>query len=390
MIRKALIPPRDALGASDTLLAAFFLVAYLLMLGEPVAGEGRRLTVAGLGAAYLTLAVVAFPRLRRRGPWWVLGYTHVQAALGAVLTVVSGAGAGALGTWSGLTLLILLMVSQAARAQPLSWSLVYCAGLPLYYLGTRWDDALRLGGALFASGLFVVLTTHAAVQEGRRRAEQEARAAQLEQVNRALRASAAQAEELAATRERNRIARDIHDGLGHHLTALHVQLQAAQAVLPGDPARAGHALEQARGLTQGALADVRRSVGTLRDAPPALPDALALLAQEAHGAGVEVALRVHGARRPLGSDAEQALYRVAQEGVTNVRKHAHASRAELTLEYHPGSVTLTICDEGVGARAPGGGFGLPGARERVALLGGELRVDSAPGRGLTLSATVPR
>lgn len=384
-------PSRDALRSGDLLLAAFFLAAYLLLLVELAVRDGRRALVVTVGAVYVALAVVAFPRLRDAGgPWWVLGYTHVQGVLGAALALASGVGASIGGPGTGLTLLILLTMSQAARALPLWWSLASCAFLPLYHLGTRWEDTLRLGGGLFVAGLFVVSITHAAVQEGRRRAEQEALALRLEQSNRALRASVAQAEALAAARERNRIARDIHDGLGHHLTALHVHLEAARAVLPSDPARTGRALQQAQGLTQSALADVRRSVSALRAEPPALPDALALLAHDVRATGMEVTFRVRGAVRPLGPDAEEELFRVAQEGVTNVRKHARATRAELTLEYREEAVALTVRDDGVGVEVPSGGFGLPGARERVARLGGEVRVDSAPGRGFTLSVTVPR
>ncbi|MCA9991348.1 MAG: hypothetical protein KDE29_10125, partial [Anaerolineales bacterium] len=97
-----------------------------------------------------------------------------------------------------------------------------------------------------------------------------------------------------------------------------------------------------------------------------------------------------GRPRPAGTKEELTLFRVAQEGLTNVRKHARASRVTLTLDYEtPGRVVLTVQDNGIGAAQVDGGFGLLGLRERVQLLGGDIHIDTAPGRGLSLSVAVP-
>ena len=117
------------------------------------------------------------------------------------------------------------------------------------------------------------------------------------------------------------------------------------------------------------------------------------MAAESSAAGVSTALEVVGAARTLPPEAEEALYRAAQEGLTNVRKHAEATHAWLVLDYRdPATVKLEVRDDGRGAESDTGavpGFGLLGLQERAARLGGRLTIDTAPGRGLTLRVVVP-
>ena len=121
-----------------------------------------------------------------------------------------------------------------------------------------------------------------------------------------------------------------------------------------------------------------------------MPRVLATLADEAKATGLGTTFSVVGVPRVLGPQAEQALYRAAQEGLTNARKHAAASRVTLTIDYRdPNSVQLIVQDDGQGAHKTDSGFGLIGLRERVQLLGGSLRIDTAPNAGLTLTAEVP-
>jgi signal transduction histidine kinase len=174
-------------------------------------------------------------------------------------------------------------------------------------------------------------------------------------------------------------------------------VKAARAVLAKDPARADAVLAKAQQQAEDALAEVRCSVGALREPRPPVPlsDALRALADETSAAGVPTSLGVSGAARPLVADAEESLYRAAQEGLTNVRKHAQATRAELVLDYtRPAAVRLEVRDDGAGieqsessATAPG--YGLLGVRERAAQAGGHMSIESAPGQGSTLSVEVP-
>jgi signal transduction histidine kinase len=206
-----------------------------------------------------------------------------------------------------------------------------------------------------------------------------------------LRVYAAQAGDLATTRERNRVAREIHDGVGHYLTVVKTQLDVAAAILPTQPDQALAAITKAAKLTGEALDDVRRSVGTLRTdaARPPLPEALRELA--AHGEPVP-SLTVEGSPRPLPPGVEHALYRAAQEGLTNIRKHARATRVLVRLDFRtPQRVVLELADNGVGSPPAAGetGFGLRGLRERIALLGGRVEAGNRPGGGFALTVEVP-
>jgi signal transduction histidine kinase len=171
-----------------------------------------------------------------------------------------------------------------------------------------------------------------------------------------------------------------------------MQVQAARAVLPTDPAKADAVLAKAQQQSTEALAEVRRSVSALREARVALPlgDALERLAAETSAAGVPTDVEVTGTVRPLSAATEESLFRSAQEGLTNVRKHADATGARLVLRYcDDGTVRLDVCDDGRGATPTGDGFGLLGLRERAERLGGSIDVESAAGRGTTLRVVVP-
>ncbi len=221
--------------------------------------------------------------------------------------------------------------------------------------------------------------------------------AELETAHRQLQAYAAQVEELSITRERNRIAREIHDTLGHALTLLAVQLETATRLEErGDPGLRDELLE-ARRVTKECLAEVRLSVAALR------PDAVALspfeetlrrlVAEfEATCRETTVTLDVDDATQPLNAEQRMVLYRCAQEALTNVRKHARATKVLLRLSTSEERAELTVLDNGQGASQPQqapSGFGLLGMRERVALLGGTLKTGPEPGRGWRLEVIIP-
>jgi signal transduction histidine kinase len=257
----------------------------------------------------------------------------------------------------------------------------------LYHAAAMLEAAMGYSSAFAFTIVFTIITKQA--MTARKRAEN--LQAELETANAQLRAHAAAAEELATTRERNRLAREIHDGVGHYLTVIKTQLDAAQALLPADPQRAADSVGKAARLAGEALDDVRRSVGTLAadTTRPPLVETLRHLAADSDAA---MTLRIEGTPRPLAAAAEHALFRTAQEGLTNVRKHAAATTATLTLDFRdPARVRLSLVDDGRGATAlNGGGYGLRGLRERLALLGGKVVAENRPeGRGFALRAEVP-
>ncbi len=290
------------------------------------------------------------------------------------------------------------LVSQAVVALPRGWmifvaALVVLLGftLPLGILA-GWDKALQ-NTIFFVTGVvFVIIFTQIAVRERGLRGEVERLAAELSEANSQLRRYAVQAEELATARERNRLAREIHDSLGHYLTVVNVQLEAAQALLSTDPGRALEPLQKAQRLTRDGLADIRRSVAALRASPledRPLPEALERLVESCREAGLVSALVTRGEPRSLPPQVELTLFRAAQEALTNVRKHARASRCDVGLEYRPGGVCLSVEDNGVGVEDRGQGFGIQGVRERAQLLGGEVRIQTAMGRGFRLEVDIP-
>lgn len=211
---------------------------------------------------------------------------------------------------------------------------------------------------------------------------------------------AARIAELSATNERNRLARDIHDSLGHHLTAIAVQLEKAAAFRDHDPDAADQAVADARCSAGRALDDVRTSVRALRAdraAPFPLPSALADLVRELDDGRIEVSLQIEGEPYDaLGPDetALTTLYRAAQEALTNVRRHADARHVTVVLTFGTDSARLVVADDGRGFR-PGAvtasqGFGLLGIQERTRLVGGTVGIDSAPGAGTRITVEIPR
>jgi signal transduction histidine kinase len=365
-------------------LAALTGCALLVLLVEsPTAADPVVAAAAGTGYAVLLTAVPR--RLARRPghPRAAALYVAVMVPLGYVVFGLGAAGYGA-------TLLLLVLVARAVLLLPLPAAVAVTACVPLVHLGMSWADGTRQVLGTLGAAVFTAVVTELLQREQRARAE-------LAAANDLLRASAAQAEELATARERNRLARDIHDGLGHHLTVVQVQVQAARAVLPSDPGRADEVLAKAQQQASEALAEVRRSVATLREprTSPPLRTALEALTAEVSAAGTPATLEVVGTERRLPAEAEESLFRSAQEGLTNVGKHAAATSARMTLTYgDDGTVRLSVRDDGCGlaAGAHGAdprGFGLVGLRERAARAGGRLVVAPVPGGGTELLVEVP-
>jgi signal transduction histidine kinase len=334
-----------------------------------------------VGLVYALLAIIGFRYVQRRGRAFAVAYVCVQVPLGFVVFALSGAAIGAV-------LLLVVLVSQSVLLLPLPAAAVVAAIIPLIHIEMELPAGLREGLGTLAVTTFTLVVTELLVREQRARAE-------LAAANEQLRGYAAQAEQLATTQERNRLARDIHDGLGHHLTVVQMLLQAARAVIPtAGPDKLDAMLAKAQDQSKEALAEIRRSVAALREPRCApLVDEVRALARAASEAGVPTELEILGESRVVRADVEESLFRAAQEGLTNVRKHAEATVATVVLDYGSADlVRLEVRDDGHGLPAspsPDAGFGLVGLRERVTGLGGQVSVDSVAGRGLTLTIEVP-
>jgi len=203
--------------------------------------------------------------------------------------------------------------------------------------------------------------------------------------------------ELAALRERERLARDLHDTLGHALVTLTVQLEAAQRLQTTDPARAATLLAELQKLTRSSMEDLRRSLANLRtsglgDRP--LSESLRTLCAEAgQRFGAVIDCQIAGGADALPPAVAEVIWRVAQEGLTNIEKHAHAHRVQVNLTVQPKEVALRVSDDGAGlprgAEEKPGHYGLRGLRERVEGLGGTFALTAADPKGTILKAQIP-
>ncbi len=241
---------------------------------------------------------------------------------------------------------------------------------------------------MFGLGLFLVLQLANTLL-----AERQARE-QLVVAHEQLQQYILQIEDLAAVQERNRIARDIHDALGHALIALNVQLQTAVKLWQRDPGQAQSFLTQAQRLGEIAIKEVRQSVSALRAdarADKPLEEEIASLVEDfRQGTGILVSTKID-----LGADLPPqvvtTIYRIVQEALTNICKYAQATAVQIQLSATQNNVYLSVEDNGRGfsLNQKETGFGLQGMRERVAVLGGNFLMQTAPGAGCRIILQLP-
>jgi signal transduction histidine kinase len=358
--------------------------------GPPLA-PWRAAGVLIAAGAYAALGNYGDSLIRRGAPWpRAAGYLALQAAIYALVYALAQAR-------GLLPIMMVPLVSHAVLSVPRYWAASAAAlwgVMLLTTLLTRGADDALADLLLYAGAvLFGVFVSQIAGSEMRARAEVERMAGELRRSNEQLNAYIVEVGQLATARERNRLAREVHDTLGHHLTALVVQLEIVAQLFTADPPRAQSAAAQARALAAEGLAEVRRSVAALRPSPledRPLADAIRQLTDTARDAGLLATLSVAGEVRPLAPEVEAALYRAAQEALTNVRKHAHASAVAVQLVYQPQAVQLQVADNGTGRTVGGAeGVGLRGLRERAALLGGSARAEAGAGGGFVVEVALP-
>ena len=252
--------------------------------------------------------------------------------------------------------------------------------------------ALFLYGVLYA--LFGAFT-NAIVRADTARRESQALLAELQEAHRQLQEYAARIEELVVMEERNRLAREMHDTLGHRLTVASVQLEGAQRLCSADPERAASMVGTVREQVREALGELRSTVATLRtpvEADLRLPSSLRRLAAYFEEVTSLTIHQVLPDEMPdLPGAHRLALFRAAQEALTNVQRHAGASQVWLVLNVSDDAVKLLVSDDGRGlsVSAEQAGFGLRGLRERAAQLGGELHLEPRRGGGTQVSFRVP-
>jgi signal transduction histidine kinase len=248
---------------------------------------------------------------------------------------------------------------------------------------------LKLNSAL----LFALVLIFVLLLVGTLLAEKQSRQ-ELSLANRRLREYALLIENQATLQERNRIAREIHDSVGHSLTAQSIQLENVAMLLEEDTKGAAQHLQKARQLGKEALQNVRQSVATLRNHPlkgKSLTAALTKLVQEYEKTtGIPIHTQIK-LTSPLSTEVSTAIYRVVQEALTNISKHSHANQVLLILQENNKGIFASIEDNGQGfdPQQNTTGFGLQGMRERIEVLGGHLYLTSQRGKGCKIQVEIP-
>jgi signal transduction histidine kinase len=349
--------------------------------------HGGRLGVL-IAMAGLAVVVVAGVLARDSLPIHIVLF-GVLLACSAVLVWVQPRGPGTIG--------LFLAVGFGARLMNSRWGvlLALIAGVSILLLVVLQGTGLYTSKpGLGVPGVVIVAAMLVTAAFGRRVQVQDAQAdrmlAELEQTRGAeLRA--------AALAERQRLAREMHDVLAHSLSGLVMQLEGARLLAASDPAdpRLASTIDRAHHLAKSGLGEARRAISMLRDDELPSPERIEAMATEfARDSGVPCQFVTVGPPRDVSSETRLALYRVAQEALTNIRKHAHPGKVEVTLTYRPQTISLVVEDFRSATPAPpatgdtDGGYGLTGMRERAELLGGTL-VAAPTRRGFRVELRVP-
>jgi signal transduction histidine kinase len=296
----------------------------------------------------------------------------------------------------GYVIAVLVFFSLGAHTERLAVVVGVCAvatavGVVMTLLGPEPDPA-AMGAALVVLG---------PAATGRLVAYQRRRTALLRELTARLVQERATAERAAVAEERTRIARELHDAIGHEVTVIALQADAAAAALAKAPERAAAPVEAIRRSAAEALGEMRRVVGMLRAAEeedlrpqPALPDVAALV-EQSRAAGSRVDLTLRPPARPVHASVELAAYRLVQEALTNARRHAPGAPVDVRVVADDADVLVEVVNASPGAipvpRPPGAGsgFGLVGMRERVRMLGGRLDAGPTDDGGFALTARLP-
>jgi signal transduction histidine kinase len=372
--------------AGPVVLAAFVLGVGLVEIADHDAYEGERaeamLWYAGFVAPFAVARLRALPILTfawacaSAGSLLAASYFHIQAPF--VLFMYSAYLAGRIPR-----------VRDAVAAL-----LVTYAGLAVT---TTTFDGWVVGDLVFPGGFALALWTGVRVLRTRTLLAAELHEAAVRAEERRQ-----EAEAMAVADERRRIAREMHDLVGHSVSVMVVQAGGARRILDRDPARAAEAAMRIEQTGRAALVEMRRLLGLLGEGeseallgPQPTLEGIAALVESARDAGVPVTLRVEGEARPLPPGAEIAVYRVVQEALTNVMRHAGGAPTEIVLRWSAEALEVVVADRGPGERGAGGGesdgsgHGLVGMLERVRIYGGELSAGPSPDGGFVVSARIP-
>ena len=374
-------PAGDAIVGYRTfvaVVAAGYFTLIALTPRTPMMPEVSWAQLLPISVLYLALGIWGFDYARRRGSVPIsVAYLLVEFAIGMRINALAWGG--------GLPLILLPLAAQAVILLPRVLAAAMCVLVIAGVSGNlswvpAWPHWLRHIAQATAAVVFVVVYVGVAQREREARQRAEALSTEVAQ--------------LAAANERNRMAREIHDTLGHYLTVIHVQLEAARAVIRTDGDRGMLAVTRAQALAKDGLAAVRQSVKALREdaTVEGVAEQIASLVESVRDERFSATFTTSGRPRPVSAAVALALHRTTLEALTNVRKHADAANVEIELAFRDdGRVQLRVHDDGKGAagETPGTGFGLKGIRERAEQLKGSANYRTSPSEGFTLHVELP-
>jgi signal transduction histidine kinase len=383
-----------AVFLSLLLLAIFAQAAYRASAAEIVL-DGL------LAAGFLAFLWVPADLAKNRA-----GATVAAAVLWALMAIDGLA----FGAYQTTDMLLFYLLGLIAFRLPGRLAILFAAGViatdaafwllthPIDLRGFAMYTALQVGAYGFFWGARTRSESNAARMEHFQ--EQSEMHARLEQAHRQLQAAHRELEEASARslryavlEERSRIARDIHDSVGHGLTSVIVQLQALPYMIRSNPAEADGTLRTVLDVTRQCLTEVRSVVHQMAmdEAGLGLLALKSLVQSVREQSGLRIRFSAHGAVAPWHAETSELLYRVLQEALTNVIRHARATRVDVSVVESARDITMTITDDGAfaGDELPSPGFGLSSMRARCERAGGSFRLNALQPNGLGVTATVP-
>ena len=216
---------------------------------------------------------------------------------------------------------------------------------------------------------------------------------ELEESNRKITEYASRIADTVAAEERTRLARDIHDSIGHYLTATNIQLAKAKAFFSIDPDASLKAIEDAQKASKEAMDDVRASVSSLKSSDNfSFKDGLVTIIKRIEDCGIQITENISGSEAGCSYAVSLALFRVIQEALTNAVKHSQCSEVNISVNFENSRASAVIKDNGKGFETesvPGTSSGLAGIRKRIELVRGEVKITSAEGKGTVITASAP-
>jgi signal transduction histidine kinase len=356
-------------------------------------------------AALAILALLFVALEFRSAPPYESRREHIRLAVATIITgLLFALDANVLGIIVIYFVLSAHALTVLPREQGMGWIIAFGL-LTVIFLAIAYESFwLGLINGLGAFGGYYFIGSAANAQRRAEAADAESQRllTELRAAHLRLQKQAAHAEELAAAEERNRLARELHDTLGHRLTVAAVQLEAAQRLVDQDPAKATKMIATVRTEVNDGLTELRQTVAALRspaaDQQP-LDAALAQLIDDFQVAtGIGTALHLPDHLPHLNPTEQECVFRIAQESLTNVQRHAGARSVDVSLRIQPDTTSgdalrLTISDDGNGfdpdRTRDRAGFGLQGMRERAAHAGGDFEISAGAGGGVTVTLTLP-